>query len=350
MLQKDLYGLVLEYCNVGPVQDLLRKYKADVPKEKKSDVRVSGKNQAEIVDVNLRRAVASGIILPAEVFALLQDAEENGSQHIFYFRPKNVNVAEDLRNAEKTATSLWGQHWRSQMGFPKLELIPDNYTWSDFRDGLPGKPNDWLAKLYGHETHFKFTEQEKVDDRHFIRHYVKDELRTVCVVRWNNPDILELRIPRSDSNKDRDRRLALLWQFLTPAINQADLVRWNLAPCRKEMLRRAEDEEEKKIYEIGDQNFIDSESCRTSINMHTPDDMPHAAACTKKAIQAHINSDDSECDRLVVFWKENDLNGLKKPLRVQVGGVGHTHEVIVSSQTGAKAVDYVTNQLRRLSD
>jgi hypothetical protein len=347
MIQQDIYKLVAEYCNLEPVQDLLRQHKQDVPKDRRSDVLVSGENKDEIVGTNLRRAVETGIIPKADLYGLLQEAEENGGQHIFYYRPKNKVIAKECRDFERIGEAMWGKDWGTKMDFPRFHLIPSTYVWADFRKGIHGKPNDWIAKLYGHELQLKFTKEEALDDNHVIRHFERQEIRTVCLARWNNDDLLELRIPRSTSRKDQERRLAILWSNLSPALDQTNFDRWDLDSVRRALLREAESEVEN--YETGDKEFLDSESCRTSIVMHTQDenDAGYASEATQAAIQAHIDHDDSNCSRVIVYWKPNDENELKKNLRVQIGTRDYSNEVVVFSQASSRAIDYVTEQLRR---
>jgi hypothetical protein len=105
--------------------------------------------------------------------------------------------------------------------------------------------------------------------------------------------------------------------------------------------------QEADVYETGDKEFVDDESCITTFKMHADDDAPHASTVTRNAIATHVNSDESVCDRLIVFWKPADGNPLDKPVRTQLGTLEHPNEIVIFANVSSEVVDYVLNQLRR---
>jgi hypothetical protein len=62
-----------------------------------------------------------------------------------------------------------------------------------------------------------------------------------------------------------------------------------------------------------------------------------------------ILDDGGRCDRLVVTWLPKKSGGaLDKELRTYAGSRG-TNELVISARTTSRAVDYVTDQLRRFA-
>ena len=95
----DLYELLDSHCTVEQLHALLR-----VHREFSPDIRI-GTLKGEAIR-NIRIAVDSHMIPVEAVHDLLRDSEENGDQHIFYFRPKNASVAKRCRDAEACAPRL----------------------------------------------------------------------------------------------------------------------------------------------------------------------------------------------------------------------------------------------------
>lgn len=361
--ETDFYVLVSKFCTLEAIQELLRRHQQEVPKDQRSDVKISGENKADITTVNLKTAVEKGHIPITEVRELLQDAEENGRQHIFLYKPRNAEIRAYCQNGNAVAEALFGKEWRDTQNFPKFDLIPDKYLWGDFRVGLPGKPQDWVAKLYGHEESVEFIGKEEREGDEFAKVYKRRKVRTICMVRWNNPDILEVRVPATTSRKAVTRRRDLLWVTIQRGVNRGDFSTWPLNKVRMAMLRAEEKaisavaakEKGAKLetFDTGDKQFIDEESNVATFSMQFADEeeSPTIAESTHAATTAYLDNE-CECQRLVAYWKDDDkepTNPLKRTLRTLLGTKDYTNEFIVFSRVNAKTLDYVINQLRRFT-
>src|SRR5260370_5266404 len=231
MATLNLYILIKELATADEIRDLLRRHKEDHPKE----ILVSG-TKDDVVN-HLERAVAEGIVKRTEVLDLLQEAEENGDQHIFYFVPKSAAVARRCKNGQEVASLLWGDEWKEKMGFPRFTLVPSSHEWADFRVGLRRKPNDWIAKIYGHEVQRRLFKEETLVDDTLVRYYKKVEQRTVSLARWNEgngPSLLEIRVPRCDSKATLLFRREAICTRLNPALTEDDCLPW----CLRKAIRR----------------------------------------------------------------------------------------------------------------
>lgn len=337
MVGADAYDLLFQLATAAQIQELLRVHKRETSKE----VMVSGK-KPELID-HLKNAVREGFIPFEEVVQLLQEAEENGDQHVFYFKPKTQAVAKKCKDGEGIAKEIWGSNWKSDTEFPKFTLVPSSYEWADFRLGLRKKPQDWIAKLYGHELSYRFVKQETLSDETLAKYYRKLETRTVCFARWNSPDLLELRVSRCDSKTTLLFRLNQLWTRLNPAFTPDDFVEWDLKKARRRMVE--ERKQNAEIYLTGSLQLIDSSSGKASFHPHTEDETADDAAERRVAIDAYVKAN-CACDHLVVTWlPTSSSNALEQELRVVIGGK-YPHEVVIPAQTSSQGVDYVTNKLR----
>ncbi len=141
---QEALDLVSAMCTIGQIKSLLRLRRDE------DGVRLSAENKDQLVARNLREALESGAISFDEVFDLIRSAEENGSQHIWYYKPK-AGLA-DLFKADSTAERLWGPRWKHAIkDFPSVKLKPEGFLISDFRSSTR-KPADWFLKVYGHST------------------------------------------------------------------------------------------------------------------------------------------------------------------------------------------------------
>jgi hypothetical protein len=81
MRQLDIYELLDQLATADQIQDLLRRHKKASAKEISKEILVGG-TKPDVLK-NLKSAVDHGHLPPADVIQLLQESEENGSQHIF---------------------------------------------------------------------------------------------------------------------------------------------------------------------------------------------------------------------------------------------------------------------------
>jgi hypothetical protein len=340
--EPNIYDLLnTPNTTVEQIRALLREFKDVNPQE----VLVSGGTKEEVIK-HLKRAVAVKAVPFDRVLILLHESEENGDQHIFYVKPKNPKTLKICRDGALIAEKLWGEDW-GDMGFPFFKLPHDSYQWADFRIGLPGKPKDWIAKLYGHEVHYKYIREEFLNGE-LVKYYSKREENTTCLARWNDPDLLELRIPRtsSTSHGSIEKRLQMLWQHLSPALSAGDFIAWELNDTRRGILQRRD--EHKATYRVTTLEFTDSELGKASFSPNTDDEGADDAEERKAAIDAYLKGK-GDCHHLIITWHADEsAKALPDDLKVISGGKD-TNEVVIKARTSSAAVDYVTNQLRHFS-
>jgi hypothetical protein len=86
----DALALVENLCTAEQIHSLLATRKGE------SGIRLTAENKTVLVDRNLREALEAKAVTLDSVFNLIRDAEENGNQHIFYFRSKTKKLADAL--------------------------------------------------------------------------------------------------------------------------------------------------------------------------------------------------------------------------------------------------------------
>jgi hypothetical protein len=228
---EEALSLVEARCTMEQIQGLLRTRKGD------KDVRITAESKDEAVKRNLRAAIEANAIPLDAVFRLIRDSEENGDQHIFYFKSRNKELSQ-LMNLKFLATNLWGANAETQMAnFPAIRLKPNDFRYTDLHAPDPKKPRDWLLKIYGHAVVTRATGKvEKRGKDTFWREYVHEPLRIVLIARWNAPDLLELRVQRDESRVRVEGWVTQLWSMLKPALILAQFEEWDLAKSLKSMI------------------------------------------------------------------------------------------------------------------
>jgi hypothetical protein len=239
----ETLSLVEHLCTTEQVKTLLRERKGE------KDVRISAESKAELVQRNLKTAVLAGSITLDKVFELIRIAEENGGQHIFYYRPNSRKIAEEL-SFESVAKQIWGANWdKSLKSFPTIRLKPSDYRISDFRR-LTKKPNDWILKIYGHAVINVATGKTEERGNSIWREYVDEPLRIVLLARWNSPDLLEIRVQRNESRRRIEEWRKKVWEMLSPAVTEANFVEFNIKYAMKRII--LEHNKHDKIYTFRD--------------------------------------------------------------------------------------------------
>jgi hypothetical protein len=344
-MEKSLLDLIKRACTLDQLKDFLRPYK-----EVDSDeVRISGTKEDLLAVIN--RCVAKDIFTEDALSVLLGNAEENGNQHIFFYTPRRKSDQKLYREGDAFAKKLFGARWRTNMGFPQAKLVPDEFTWADFRIGdKSGRPNDWLGKIYGLSYHRTKTGEEKIDTREYAVYYKEEPERIVCVVRWNNPDLLEIRISRSQwtTAKTISNRLDKVWSMIQPAIQRGNFVDWTLENARFQMVETYA-HNEIDDYDLGDTQFIDSESGTALFSPYDPiGGSLFAAAERKEAIELFLQQQ-AACGLCQVRWKTEADQKRKDWIRTQIGGF-RQNEITVFPRVLSEELDYVTERLRQFNN
>jgi hypothetical protein len=333
-----LLKLVEQECTAEAVRDLLRK-----AKKADEQVRVSEANKSAIIQRNLREALDRRSIEYDQVYSLLCAAEENGSQHIFYYRT-TTEQAETLYNEpERVATALFGPMWRETVGVPQFHLEPIDTVWSHFRiEHREGGHMTWTAKLYSGLERRDFIREEEKEGNLVLRVYEKRLSREVYLVRWHSWGLLELRVPRSGSRKVVLEWLGVLWSAIQAAIKPEDFEPWQLHEVCLNLIKRRVPN--KGRYRLGNARMMDQQ---TGIAEFTPpsneEDLCSDPARDQAVRLYH------ECHELGVYWLEQtNTPGPQVELRTIIGKC-KPNDVLIAAKTTAEAVDYVTYRLREFA-
>jgi hypothetical protein len=330
--------LVLEFCTTDQIKSILRMRKDD------DSVRLSAENKKMLIDRNLRDAVNGGAIKLSEVFSLIQNSEENGAQHIWYYRLKPG--LSSIITADSVAERLWGRNWSSTVkAYPSLTLKPEDYVFSDFRKSTR-KPNDWYLKIYGHALVTRPTgKTEQRNDGFFWREYKQFPLRTVILIRWNSPDLLEIRVDRNESRKRVDEWQKIAWNLIRPALVKDQFRPWDLERAVKRIV--VECDKHSALYTFRDAGVFDKDQDILA-HFEAVQDQGNLlqSQSTIEAIKSYV-SEGGTMQALAITWL-SEKTALSKELRV-LAKVKESNEMLIAARCTAEDVDHVTDQLRRFS-
>ena len=337
----EALSLVENLCTTEQIADLLRKHKGT------KSIRITAETKEDLVRRNLRTAVESKALDIKEVFDLIRSSEENGNQHIFYWRPTNSKLASAL-TIEHIASQLWGGNWEKVVGaFPSIRLKPDDYKYSDFRAVSTRKPKDWTLKVYGQKTVVRATGKTKPEAPGvFWREFVEESLRIVLSARWNYPDLLEIRVQRNESRKRIEEWHEQVWKMLSPALVRSQFAQWPLSVPMKRIALEADKNSE--IYEYRDAGVLDKgEDVAATFQSVSDQGNLFKSEQTRESIKSFLDAGGS-LNGLAVKWKANPNSEPKEELRVLLNAK-ESNEMIVSGRCAAGDLDYVTDQLRAFS-
>jgi hypothetical protein len=335
----ELFPLLDTFCSGEEISNLLRQYQGV------EGIRITASTKETLINVNLRNAIDAKIVPIEKVYDLIREAEENGSQYIFYYRPVGIP---DPPSLDAVGKRLWGQNWQAKMKFPRVELAEGKFVFSDLRAFLPEKkPLDWVLKIYGHEYTDRATDIVKhISETRYTREFVREERRIVSIVRWNNPGLLEVRVPRlTDSHKQLKSWLGLVWQMIAPAINPNLFVKWDLRKTRGRMI--TEQKKHQKMYRCNQSRVRDGYQNVASFECNAPQGDLFASEGVVESVKRLIGADEGECTQLRATWlaKEGDIIP-SRDVTTLIGHVTDPNEVLFTGQCTSRDVDYVTDQLR----
>jgi len=345
---EDLYELVIEHCTTEQIKDVLRRYKKDeyIPAEKRKEILIAGDSttKRDIVENNLKPAVARKTIPEREVFALLRDAEENGGQHIFLYRAKNHNKC-DLNDAAKCAVALCGKGWDDPNKTPSLRLKPDNFTWSEFRTSDEG----WVAKLYGHELSSRII-QNTVEGR--VRTIVAqlEDVRTVSLVRWRRSrNLLEIRVSNKGARDGQRKVLELLTSGVGRIVDmETALTKVNLRLANARILQQREENAEE--YEANHWRAIDRSGylIQGQPHMDELDGSTPMSDASDKIVESIADDSAISKETVVVRWLAQEGRCPSSDLRVVSGSSQHVNELAVRSRVAPQDLDHVLDRFLSL--
>lgn len=336
---EDALQLVNHLCTVEQIQALLRKYRGN------ELIRITAETKDDLISRNLRQAIEAKAIGIGAVFDLIRDAEENGNQHIFYYKPKTKRIAEAL-TFETVAQHLWGANWEKTIGgFPSIRLKPNDYKYSDFRSN-PKKPKDWTLKIYGDSLVTRFTGRIERRDGNIWKEFVEEALRIVLVVRWNSPDLLELRVQRDESRKRIEEWRDKLWEMLKPALVPAQFEEWALAKPMERLI--LEQQQNNTVYTFRDAKIVDSANVHVNFQTYSDQGDLFASIQARRSLQDFLTAK-SDCKGLTVTWLPGSNNEIPGKETRTFLAAKEPYEIIVLAHCSNEDLDYVTNQLRRFS-
>jgi hypothetical protein len=335
-LSEALAKLVNDWCAVEQIAQLLRD-----AKDSSDEVRVSAPKKNLLIENNLRAAIEAGALPLDKVYNLIREAEENGNQHIFYYRPNGQPGSLD-----DVAARLWGTHWEKKMDFPRADLVENDFVFADLHSWNAGlKPHDWVLKIYGHEFVDRYTDVIKpLGENRFSHEFYREERRLVIVVRWNKPGIFEIRIPLTESKKRRMQYLEKTWLMIASAFPPADYSPWKLSKVRGRLI--AEQKAHENIYHLSHTRIQDEDHNVGTFECHDPQGHLFAEQRMVDSVKKLI--DGGECVNLRVHWHRRKNTYPSRELSTLIGQ-SDSNEVVIGGYCGSRDVDYVTDQLRYFS-
>lgn len=336
----ETLDLVHDHATTEQIQALLRTQKGH------ENVKITADNKKLVVYRNLRDAVESRAIDIEKVFDLIRDSEENGQQHIFYYKPKTRTIANAL-TFDSIAKQLFGKDWETKLqNFPAIKQRPNTYQRSDFRKLLK-KPTDWILKVYGHTVVTRFTgKTEERQANHFWREYVAEDLRIVLMARWNAPDLLEIRVQRNESRRRVEEWHNKMWEMLGPAVVRRQFDPWELSKGIANLI--SEQRNNKDIYSFRDASVIDKSGVHATFQMYEDQGGDLFASIeTRDSIEGYLSAK-SDFKGLTVTWEKQKSGTPQKDLRVFLAA-RERHETVAGAHSSREDLDYVTNQLRRFN-
>jgi hypothetical protein len=349
-----IYGQLGLQCTSAQISELLKQIQG-LSKQASKEINRSG-TKVELL-TNLRNAIESKYASFDQAISLLHDSEENGRQTIFLFKPRNDTTKTKLRNAAAIRRQLFGNVPPDY--FPDFDRPKQGLKWVDFRAGLTGRPNDWILKAYGHHdfehTIKRYRDNESSDHKSFreIREVRVEDVDTVMVVRWRNPDLLEIRVDKLQSTGKAEmlRRLEALKKLLASsgAIDlDRDVVAYSLQVAATNLVkeRKASSKQPNVTYRVGSLTLLDRHEGRIDFQPLTADkdiDEDHGRSA---GVQALLERG-AMTIRLALEWNgdEDRPATLEPPLLFDIEGES-VNALSIRSRVSSEVLDYVISKLR----
>jgi hypothetical protein len=356
---EGLYRQLEMQANKTVIVELLRRAQDHPTAIAQKDVHLSG-TKSDCIS-SLRQAVDRGYIDDSEVYEALWEAEENGYQKILLYRPSSQLQARKLCEPARIGNALFGEDGWSYEDFPRFESKPNELTIADFRYGLPGKPNDWMLKFYGHEQLRRplgptvTSSLEYVGFSHVIqeiRRYRVQDIHAVHIVRWRHPDTLEFRVDITGLRSDEvfKQRLDAMWQIMAVAIDREDVLGRNIDTALTSLLDRRAEPEYADAYTIGELELVDPGS---GFHKVIPSESEaFDAEPARSAILETARNEGLVPNALRVKWKRNESTpeGFPEELDTALDKTIFGPVLTIRRRTKYSDIEYVFNQLRTHSD
>jgi hypothetical protein len=334
----ELLRLIDQHCTIEDVQKLLRKAKkrSDTP----SKVLIGASDKATLINSNLADALSSGAISRDEAYDLLRQAEENGNQHVFYFRRTAKSSLNPTLDA--VGRTILGADWKKQV--PRSTTVEREYVIADLR---ATNKNDWILKSYGQQTITRYGRLTTIEGQKYLPVH-EDTMRVVLVAQWRHPGLLELRVPRDESRRRITHWLATIWSKIGKALPQSEFQPWDLVTVRRKLIER--EEENSAVYSARDTRFLDSDQdSRASFEGHGDAYNLFAKLEYLDAAKNLIKAGDV-CTHLGIKWLRQPNQAVpSREIHTLLMGERVPNEMVVVGHCESADGDFITQKLRQYS-
>lgn len=340
-----LYRFIDEACTNRQIQDFLRRKKIDGVKVK------IGQNAGQII-ANLKEAHNSGHVTEKELITLLAMGEENGRQHIFFYRLKK-HLASKFSDLDQVYSHLKQTLKVANQPLPHFVLKPRERTVSDIRfQELNGEIRNLIVKWYSgreYEEEISRKTEQRNGDRIVIRESKIEEVRLVSLMRYHPRGLLEVRVPTGarESRKTCLAELDSIWHSLSPVITKDDFVELDLCEAMKQLNIAAS--KPKATHRVCGSQAADGGATAEFNPAMEGEDL--FASLKHREAMAHY---DTVC-RLDVWWRSPSMKGVSRKkfdptdeIRGQMG-VYVNYGIRFGAKRTREEMDFVINRLWDLS-
>ncbi len=343
----DYIKLISDHCTANQIQAFVKKnvegldlFKPDVLKTKEGFL----KNVKQLSDNN--------IVTDGDLVELITEGEENGKQHIFYFKVGEGKKSEITYDKCLNLLKLSDQISR----FPSFDHLPTELDWVDFRKGTNGC--EWVGRLVRKEVR-TITFGERVDHTGpvdyesdgrnvtFMRQlYMREEFRLVYVIRLLNFGLFELRVGAVGNSTPvtLDKRIQEVKSIIAPLIKKGELVEWDLGDARRKMVDKDKLLKNKKIYLINHTSLIDDNKNPVEFKKGVHGAGIGVGKDSKKAMEALKKSKCKSLSFKLLHSEKDSI--LDRDLTIKCGGHLSNGIYIQAQGLSSEQVDYVTNTLK----
>ncbi len=341
---KLLFDFVDEACTNRQIQELLRKKKADGAK-----VRIG--QSAEEISSNLREAYDRGVVTLSDLTELLAVGEENGRQHIFFYRVKQQSLSK-YGDPAKLHSRLHSKLSLRDGQLPHFVLKPRERTLSDIRlQELNADVTNIIVKWYSgreYEEEIDRKTETRDGERIIIRESKVVEVRLVSLARFHPRGLLEIRVPTGtrESRKTCLAELNSIWQFINEVFDKRDFIELDLCEAMHKLY--ADASKPRCRHRVCGTQAADG-GATAEFNPAIEGQDLFSSQRHREAM-AHYET----VKRLDVWWRSPFMKGEKRngaaktdpadEIRGQMG-IYETHGIRFGSKRTGEEMDYVINRI-----
>jgi hypothetical protein len=350
-----LFKFINEACTNEQVRALLREKKKDGKK-----VRV-GQNSEEVMQ-NLKTAHGRGVVRDDELIRLLAAGEENGRQHIFFYRvPARAHAK--YSDSEQLVKRLRAVFGAAGDKLPHFVLLPERRTVSDIRtQRLANDQSNVVVKWYSGREFEEVVLKEHFQrdgDRYIRRESKIERVRLVSLLRYHPRGLLEVRVPTGEreSRKTCLSELEMILELVEPVFRSEDRVELSLQRAMKWLKTH---NTKTALHQVSSAQAADGDA-RAEFNPAIEGQDLFSSLRHRDAIALY-----EDVAKLDVYWKsplkkkpkkklkkikvnpQPDNNGDDERIRCQMG-VYVTNGIRIGAKRASDEIDFVVNRLWDLS-